>query len=113
MMIPHLIDRNAAFYGIGQFGKGNIDLFNRPQFINPDGTVSTVSGMSFGDETGEILVPTIAYKNGKPARLTDQEAIDRYYKTGEYLGKFNTVEEANDYAQRLHLQQDLIYGRGR
>lgn len=105
------MNRNAAFFGIGQFGQGNIDLFNRPQYMNPDGSVSTVRSMSFNDGTGEILVPTIAYQNGKPALLTDQQAIDRYYRTGEYLGKFNTVPEANDYAERLHRQQDVIYGR--
>jgi len=40
---------------------------------------------------------------------TPQEAIDNYYKTGKYLGKFNTVDDANNYAQRLHQQQQRYY----
>jgi hypothetical protein len=97
---------------IGQYGRGNIDLYNRPQLINPDGSVSTVSGMSFGEDGLEILVPTIAYDSqGRPYRMSDQEAIDRYHQTGEYLGKFNSVREANEYAELLHQQQEQLYAR--
>lgn len=99
-------------YGIGQFGKGNIDLYNRPKLVNLDGSVSTVRSMSFNDGSGEILVPTIAFnQQGKPYLMSDDEAINRYYQTGEYLGKFKTVDQANEYADRLHRQQDHIYRR--
>jgi len=94
---------------IGQYGQGNIDLYHRPQYKQPDGSISTVNSFSFNEDGMEILVPTIAYKNGKPVQLTEQEAIDRYHRTGEYLGKFKTVKEANDYAERLHLQQEMLY----
>lgn len=102
-----------SLYGIGRYGVGNIDLFNRPQYQNLDGSVSTVRSMSFNDGRGEILVPTVAYnpQNGKPYVMSDDEAITRYYNTGEYLGKFKTVDEANDYAERLHRQQEAIYRR--
>ena len=98
-------------FGIGRYGEGNIDLFSRPQYINPDSSVSTVRSMSFEDNGKEILVPTIAYGlHGQAVLLTDDQAIDRYYDTGEYLGKFKTVAQANDYADRLHDQQEAIYG---
>ena len=100
-------------FGIGRYGVGNIDLFNRPQYRNFDGSVSTVRSMSFNDGNGEILVPTVAYnpQNGKPYVMSDDEAITRYYNTGEFLGKFKTVDEANEYAERLHRQQENIYAR--
>ena len=99
-------------FGIGRKGMGNIDLYNRPQYINGDGSVSTVRSMSFNDGTGEILVPTVALnQSGKPYVMSDDEAINRYYNTGEYLGKFKTIDQANDYAARLHKQQEHIYRR--
>jgi len=102
-----------SLFGIGRYGVGNIDLFNRPKYKNLDGSVSTVRSMSFNDGRGEILVPTVAYnpQNGKPYVMSDDEAITRYYNTGEFLGKFKTVDEANDYAERLHRQQEAIYAR--
>lgn len=97
-------------FDIGQYGAGNIDLLNRPRFVNPDGSISTVRSMSFNEDGKEILVPTVAYdSHGNPTILTDEQAIDRYHTTGEYLGKFNTVAECDDYADRLHRQQEVIY----
>lgn len=87
------------------YGKGNINLYNRPIINNSDGTKSTVRSMSFYDnnENKEILVPTAV--NGRI--VSDEDAIRNYYKTGEYLGKFNTPQQANNYAKKLHIQQDL------
>ena len=81
--------------------QGNINLDNRPQVKNSDGSVSTVRSMSFNENGEEILVPTVI--NGKV--VSDQEAIDNYHQTGEYLGKFNNIEDANKYAQGLHEQE--------
>lgn len=95
---------------IGQFGRGNIDLYDRPRYVNEDGSVSTVRSMSFEDGGLEVLVPTISRdENNRPILLSDDEAIDRYYATGEHLGKFRTPEEADAYAQKLHLQQERLY----
>lgn len=103
--------QNIVPDNIGRYGQGNIDLYNRPQYRQPDGSVSTVRSMSFGDENGqEILVPTIANDRfGKPYQMTDQQAIDRYYDTGEYLGKFNSIPEADAYGNALHNQQETLY----
>ena len=93
---------------IGQYGMGNIDLYNRPVIKNPDGSISTVRSMSFNDGKNEVLIPTVS-----PAGvMTPQEAINRYRQTGEYLGKFNTPEQANEYAQRLHEEQANLYNNG-
>ena len=91
------------------FGLGNINLRNRPVVKNSDGSISTVRSMSFydDDEKKEILVPTVV--GGKI--VSDREAIDNYYKTGQYLGKFDTPEEATDYALKLHDAQDKYYNK--
>ena len=89
---------------IGQFGKGNIDLTNRPKVVNEDGSVSTVRSMSFYDdkEKTEVLIPTVV--NGKI--VSDKEAIQHYYDTGEYLGKFKNAHDADKYAIQLHFDQE-------
>ena len=85
---------------------GNIDIYNRTPVVNPDGSISTVDSFSVNIDGKEVLLPTIIA--GK--RVSQDEAIDHYYETGEYLGKFDTVAEADDYAQRLHEQQERLYG---
>lgn len=99
--------KNKSNYGIG-----NIDLNNRPIYQNEDGSISTVRSMSFWDdnENKEILVPTIAFdEKGNAISLTNDEAIQRYYQTGEYLGKFDDYKDADKYAEKLHRQQDKLY----
>lgn len=77
---------------------GNIDLYNRPPVQNPDGSSSTVRSLSFENNGQEILVPTVV--GGKV--VSDDEAINHYFKTGNFLGKFQTPDEATRFASRLH-----------
>ena len=91
----------------GKYGKGNIDLNNRKTVRNDDGSISTEESFSVNIDGQEVLLPTII--NGR--RVSEQEAIDHYKQTGEYLGKFNTVEEADAYAEQLHNRQDWYYNR--
>lgn len=101
--------RYAGLLALGQdpIRQGNIDLQNRPVVRNPDGSYSTVRSMSFGTDEGEVLVPTVA-DDGR--NLTEDEAINEYYRTGRHLGIFRTPDEATSYAQRLHQQQEQTYG---
>lgn len=92
------------------YGRGDIDLNHRPLVENGDGTYSTVRSMSFQDEDGrEVLIPTAV--GGKV--VSDEEAIRYYRRTGEYLGKFSSVKEADRYAEALHEQQAKRYDRQR
>jgi hypothetical protein len=81
---------------------GNIDVRNLPSVPNPEaGGTSTVWSMSIGTPEGEVLIPRV--KNG--SILSEDQAVNEYYKTGEHLGKFGSVPGAEQYAQQLHLQQ--------
>lgn len=95
---------------IGQYGAGNIDLYDRPQYRNANGSISTVDSTSYNIDGQEVLLPTVWNRNGTPYHSSnDEEILQRYRDTGEYLGKFSTVEEANDYAEKLHLEQQERY----
>ena len=95
---------------IGQYGAGNIDLYDRPQYRNANGSISTVGSTSYNIDGQEVLLPTVWNRNGTPYHSSnDEEILQRYRDTGEYLGKFSTVEEANDYAEKLHLEQQERY----
>lgn len=99
------IEKNTT----GKRGRGNIDLNSRDVVHNTDGTISTEESFSFADEeTGkEVLIPRII----KGKLVSEQEAIDHYRQTGQYLGMFDTVAEAERYAVQLHERQDWYYNR--
>lgn len=93
-----------------RYGLGNIDLTDRNTgLFDEHGDLMTVRSMSFEEDGTEILVPTVVKENGVWRELTNQEAIDWYHRTGEYLGKFKTREEADAYANLLHEQQAEMY----
>jgi hypothetical protein len=106
------IDLTADAYLKSQGGtaglveKGNIDLAARPVVKNKDGTISTVRSMSFEEDGKEVLIPTVS-DDGRI--LSNKEAKALYRKTGKHLGKFNSVKAAEEYAQRLHEEQEAMY----
>jgi hypothetical protein len=79
-------------------GNMNAALSARPRIANPDGSVSTVRSMSFGDDQGEIVLPT-ATRSGI---VSEDQAIQDYYQNGQHLGIFDTPDNATAYAQMLH-----------
>lgn len=96
----------------GLLTKGNIhDLYTRPVLKNPDGSTSTTSSMSFQDDYGkEVLIPTVV--DGK--RLSNDDAIAHYQKTGQHLGIFDTPDQADAYAESLHeSQQAMLFPSGK
>ena len=99
---------------IGQYGVGNIDLYNRPQYRNADGSISTVDSTSFNIQGKEVLLPSVWMKDGKAYRSSDgDEILQHFYDTGEFLGVFDTVDAANSYAEKLHDAQDYYYATQR
>jgi len=82
----------------GMLERGNIDISNRPVAKNPDGSVSTEVSVSINENGKEILIPTVI--DGKIVDI--DAAIEHYHKTGEHLGKFDSVEAADAYAEKLH-----------
>lgn len=84
----------------GLLEEGNINLAKRPHRDNGDGTFSTIVSKSFEEDGVEVLIPTLG-PNGED--LTDEQALQRYHETGEFLGKFSNPAAATAYAQRLSL----------
>lgn len=90
----------------GPISPGNIDLNNRPIVRNADGSISTVRTMGFTDKGGAVVnVPTVV--GGKI--VSDQEAIDNYYNTGQHLGIYRSVRDSNIAAEKLHRDQEKQY----
>src|ERR1700733_3556645 len=81
---------------------GTINLNGRPIINNSDGTISSEVSFSRADDPKhpgkEVLVPLIV--NGK--KLTQEQAWQHYIETGEHMGIFDTPEQADAYAQKVH-----------
>ena len=89
----------------GMIKPGNLDPWHRPVLHNPDGSYSTTSSFSIGEEGGEVLIPSVV--NGK--RLSQADAIAHYKATGENLGTFSSPEAADKFATSLHNAQASMY----
>lgn len=108
-----LKQESLAAQGRPYYGLGNIDLNSRPTLQNSDGTYSTVDSFSTNINGREVLLPTVINVNGQWQHVDENTAIQHYLTTGEYLGMFDTPQEANNYAQMLHQNQDSFYSTRR
>jgi len=70
------------------------DYSKYPKVKNPDGSFSNVVTFSTNIDGKEVLLPSMV--GGK--RLTAQQAIEHYRKTGEHFGKFDSPEAAQAFA---------------
>lgn len=91
------------------FGKGNIDLNNRQILENSDGTFSTENSATIEVDGKYIVIPTVV--NGQQMEIED--AVNHYNKTNQHLGMFDSLLEAEIYAQLLHERQEQLYGSRR
>lgn len=90
---------------------GNINLYNRPQVKNEDGSVSTVKSISIGigddkHPTRTALIPLV-HPDGYI--MNNEDAINWFKKSKQHLGIFDNEEAAGKYAESLHEQQAAIY----
>lgn len=92
----------SAYPMPGLLEPGNINLNTRPQHLNPDGSISTVRSMSAGIDGREYLLPTIS-DNGD--LMSDDDAVQAFIQSGRHLGAFDTPQNADAWAQRLHEEQ--------
>lgn len=93
--------RNIPALVPGMVKEANTELWDRTPLLNDDGSTSTTSSISIGTDDGEVLIPTVV----DGVRLTEDEAIEHYRKTGQHLGIFSSVPAAEDYSVRLHNEQ--------
>ena len=85
--------------------EGNIDLNDRIVVFNEDGSFSTEISFSVEIDGLEVLLPLII--NGE--LVSEEEAVEHFLETGEHLGMFSSIEEAEQFAEELHLQQEERY----
>jgi len=92
---------------IGRFPyQGNIDLFNRPRIENKDGSFSTVATIGVNVGGREVVIPTAI----KGKVVSEKKAIQHFQKTGESFGEFDSIEDASEFAEELHRQQEQLFG---
>ena len=84
---------------------GYVPVGMYPKYTNPDGTVSNEVSMGMNIDGREMLLPS--FWEGSRHDANDVE--DRYRKTGEHLGVFNSVEDADRGAQlREYMNNEVL-----
>jgi hypothetical protein len=80
--------------------------YNRPFYIDDNGNEVSENKKSFGIDGKEILLPTVF----DGVQYSDDEALQRYFQTGERIGAYNTPEEATRASKQRTFMYNL-YGK--
>ena len=92
------------------YGDGNIDLNSRPAIQNPDGPYSTVDSITIEEDGTYVNIPTVVWLDGEWQHVDENTAKEYYRQTGQYLGKYSTLDEAIAKAKQLSRDQATLYG---
>jgi hypothetical protein len=88
----------------GLLESGNLSPTGRPILWNEDGSYSTISSASRGQNGKEVLYPTVV--DGRRLKTdvdpNQDEAWQHYLKIGENFGKFDTYQNADKHAETIH-----------
>ena len=93
-----------AYSTLGQYGAGNIDLYNRPVLHNDDGSISTVESFSVNIDGIEVLLPSII--NGE--RVSEEEAIKMSKLTKGYAYAYQVLGYILFDAKKAKLDDDIV-----
>lgn len=108
---PPTKDMQLGSMAPGMIKRGNVNLWNRPRYRHPDGSVSTVHSGSFTlDDGTAVLLPMVGLDvQGNPVMWNAHEALQNYRRTGQNLGTFKTNQDADAYSKSLHEGQARLY----
>lgn len=97
---------------IGRYGEGNIDLYDRPVYVDDEGYIESAGPISRYIDGKRTVIPTIGRDtSGNAVKWTTEEAETAYSETGEYFGKFDTAAKASEYIKKLETQQARLYAQ--
>ena len=99
---------------------GNIDLNSRPILRNSDGSYSTVDSVTYEIDGEYVNLPTVIYVEEGYSHdgewvgegwqhVSDEEALDHFFETGEHLGIYDSEKAAVKAAEQLHEAQARQY----
>lgn len=84
-----------------------LDLYDRPQVVNDDGTYSTTASITidttYNGQDALAVIPTVYNE----AHHTDEEAIRHFNETNEHFGIFSAdnLEAVEQYSENVHNAQ--------
>ena len=88
---------------------GNIDINHREVLKNSDGSISTEQSITITtNEDGKekyVVIPTVI----DGILVPNDKAVEHYEETGENLGKFDSEQDSEKYAEYLHERQEQFY----
>jgi hypothetical protein len=93
----------------GLVSQGNLDIADFPQVVKPDGKIEVVESVSVPMNGKHVLIPT---QRQDGTKLTKEQALAEYKKTGEHLGIFQDPASAGAYSKHLNQVQGAMIRGG-